>query len=353
MTEVASEPNAAVIGDVTGDGLSDVVVATGTGYGSLENHVLVFRQNESGQLESYGQYPYGQFAGTNGLELLNLDGANALDVAVGGHAGVTFVRSQPNGTMLASAPVIAKNTRFLTELDVNRDALADLVARGFDGGHIQINNGDGTTQFVDWPALLGLEGSIAAGDLDKDGYVDIVAAGGQGVQIFMNTGAVPPALTQQLTAQCDSRVSESVSLGDVDADGVLDIIASVNAPSACVIVFYGTGGGQFLSPGVPYVSYNYPQVSRSVDVDRDGLEDIVTLHGGWLTLGLYLQQPNGTLAPQVLFPLPYSSHYWPESLAIGDVSGDECPDVVIADGLRGILTLKGSRCFTLFLDGFE
>lgn len=350
-----SEPNAAAIGDVTGDGLPDVILSTPGGYGDFQNHVLVYRQTASGELQAYGEYPSGQFGFLTGLEVLDLDGAHARDVAVGGHVGVTFVRSQPDGTMLSSAPVVAKGATFLVSLDMNGDNLADIAAVGYDGAHIQLNNGDGTMTYVEWPAPLNSEGGMAAADIDHDGDDDIVAMGDLGVKIFTNSGAVPPAMTSELPAQCGFLIARSVSVGDVDADGLNDIIASTpgNSPSACVIVYYGSGGGQFLSPGIQYSSYEIPQVIRSADIDLDGRKDIVVLHGGWARLGVYFQQSDGTLAPEKLFPIPFSSHYWPESLAIGDISGDACPDIVFADGHRGFVTLKGRGCFTLFADGFE
>jgi hypothetical protein len=63
------------------------------------------------------------------------------------------------------------------------------------------------------------------------------------------------------------------------------------------------------------------------DVNLDGRKDVVVVHGGWSEVGVYLQKPDGTLAPEVTMP----SSYGQAALAVGDVNGDGKPDIVTAD----------------------
>lgn len=44
----------------------------------------------------------------------------------------------------------------------------------------------------------------------------------------------------------------------------------------------------------------------------------VVTHGGWLAVGVYLQQPNGTLGPEATFSTPYAS--WSDSTSVAAVT---------------------------------
>src|SRR4051812_38917409 len=66
-------------------------------------------------------------------------------------------------------------------------------------------------------------------------------------------------------------------------------------------------------------------------MDGDGRTDLVALHGGWEHAGVYLQAADGTLEPELLFEIGYSTHYDQKGLALGDFSGDGAPDIAVAN----------------------
>ncbi len=88
-----------------------------------------------------------------------------------------------------------------------------------------------------------------------------------------------------------------------------------------------------------YGSYDIPEPLVVADMNSDNLGDLVTLHGGWMQAGVYLQDA-GVLGPESLFPISYASHYNPQGLAVGDINGDAKPDIVVANYAYGLEVLR-------------
>lgn len=356
---IGSWPDAVEIGDVTGDGRPDAVVTTTFYFGAeLDYSVYLFAQAADGNLQSPTRVAYNQSSNRNGLALLQLDGVNGLDVVVGGGAGLSVLLSQAGGLGAATVHSGA-DTMLLEALDLNNDQRDDLA--GFtwaNGGQLHTNQGNGTVVSASWsPTVQGYNKS-AAGDLDGDGDLDLAVSNGQGTQpnLFLYRNNSDGSLTQiaALNASCGAWYSNGVGIGDFNHDGIADVIASAggNSPSACMLLFYGQGAGAYAAP-LTLTSYDIPQTLRVADVNGDERDDVLVLHGGWLQLGVYLQGDNG-LEPEILFPIPYASHYSGESLAVADINSDGCPDVAIADYNSGLVTLLGQNCLPPpFRDGFE
>jgi hypothetical protein len=85
-------------------------------------------------------------------------------------------------------------------------------------------------------------------------------------------------------------------------------------------------------PAVAYPSNYVPQLVAFCDIDSDGWSDIVVVHVG--SVGIYFQGAQGWLSPEAYFPESGSglcTGYFlnPHGMAIGDINGDDAPDVVI------------------------
>jgi hypothetical protein len=126
-----------------------------------------------------------------------------------------------------------------------------------------------------------------------------------------------------------------IAVGDVTGDGRNDVALSIggNEPASVVNVFPQTAQGTLGRP-VLYDSHESPQPLEIGDVNGDGRDDLVAVHGGGLTLGWvghYVQEADGTLGVEKLEMARYATHYDDKALDLGDVDGDRVNDIVYAD----------------------
>ena len=137
----------------------------------------------------------------------------------------------------------------------------------------------------------------------------------------------------------------SVALGDLNGDGRLDIVATNGSPATSnnLFVLLGQAGGG-LAPVRAYSSGSASPYGLALgDLNGDGRLDVVAVVAG-NQVSVHLGQGNGTLAPARPFTTG-GNNPGMTSVAVGDVTGDGRPDVVTAnrgDQSVGVLTATGA-----------
>jgi hypothetical protein len=338
-------------GDVNGDGRADVVMTTSYYFDPLNDYKLfVFLQDSSGALLPPVSYPTrGAYTSRpDSVDVGDVTGDGLADVIVGvEETGIEVFAQQPDGT-LGMGLLYPTTDAFKVRVgDLNGDGRQDVVGVGWgtDTATVFVQNGSGT---FDGPAVLAVSHSgyedLEVGDVTGDGLADIVVMSGQ-LYATPNLGILPQLVAGGFGPPAYYRVGENtntrgVGLGDATGDGLNDVVVAYggNRPASHVGVFAQNGSGS-LDPVVAYPAYDIPEPVEVADLDLDGRDDVATAHGGWLNLGVFRQTATGELATEELYPVPYASHYNPHGLDVGDVNGDGAPDVVIADHNSGLVVL--------------
>ncbi len=122
-------------------------------------------------------------------------------------------------------------------------------------------------------------GGIASGDIDRDGWPDVVAASGALVMIYMNQeGERFTPIKMDVTGIEDLAVF-NVSLVDIDGDGWLDLFGTTYLQGNFILI---NQHGEFTSEGLQQLPRGRAVLTSSVafgDVDRDSDLDVVL--GNW------------------------------------------------------------------------
>jgi hypothetical protein len=295
-------PADVVLGDVTGDGRLDVVVAN-TGSGT----VAVLAGNPQGTLETAVRHAAGLLAC---VALGDLTGDGRLDAIAPG-----AVDSEPSQ---ASPP----------------DVVCVLEGRP-----------DGTFEgAATYPSGGGGPFSVVVRDVTGDGRADVIAANRSNSTISVLRRNAQGALSAPVSYNSGGVDPTSIAVGDVTGDGRLDIVAT-NFGSHTVGVLAGNAQLTF-DPAVIYSTGGLSPYGVAIgDVTGDGRADVVAANRGSESVGLLRGNAQGTLDPAVAYD---SGGVGPTHVAIGDVSGDGRADVVVANrGANGIGVLHGNAQGTL------
>jgi serralysin len=166
--------------------------------------------------------------------------------------------------------------------DVNGDGFDDILAAAGAGGgsHVRVFSGLDGRELMSFRAYPLLNGPIdvASGDVDGDGRADIITAAGSGggphVKVF--SGASGEEITSFFAFDPSFTGGVSVAAGDVDGDGRDEIIAGAGAGALPEVRVFRSDG-EWLSGFLAYgASFTGGVAVAASDGNGDGRAEIIT-----------------------------------------------------------------------------
>jgi hypothetical protein len=361
---------AVVLGDVDRDGDLDVVVGN---RGSGEHNRLYLN---NGTLE-----PFLGVAGTDitsdanetrSVVLGDVDSDGDLDVVAGNlnHPNRLYLNngtSNPfNGVSGKNVTTDTNSTAAVALGDVDSDGDLDLVAGNF-GQTLRLYLNNGTADPFNGVTGSDISGdimatrSVALGDVDRDGDLDVVAGNyGQPNRLYLNNGTSTPfgGVTGS-DISTDTDHTTSVAIADLNREGHLDVL--VGNEGEHNKVYLNSGNSNPFGFATGFDAGTDIQSTQSValaDMDRDGNPDYVAGNFSG-TNRFYIYVNNGLSTPFAAVPGSEITSDVNDtfSVAVGDVNGDGKPDVVAGNRnspnrlyVRGLTFLPQGRATSLTVD---
>ncbi len=265
----------------------------------------------------------------NAIALADLNQDGKMDIVTSD--GMYFLGGQADGSF-AGHYYHSGSWSSVAVGDVSGDGLPDIATAGPNG--VTVFTQVPRSGWIDWSRTFNEVGSwvesVALADATGDGHLDIFAMGSDRVALLLNTGS--GMFGTPVTYHIGDYLI-AMAIDDVNGDGLPDIVVmrspSWNEPKE-LSIHLNKGNGVFEKAAeyFGYYSWNYGDIQIALaDLNGDGWIDIVTRDEG--EIRARLGNGDGTFADPGIELWTY--YGYPAAMAVGDIDGDGSSEIVVLE----------------------
>lgn len=340
----------ATVADFDGDGINEVVAFTG--YSATAANAGVLRIFGYDQI-SLGLYERASAkltsAYVNRAPLVMVNGVDGAKVAVAANGNQLHTARYDGSTIQWVTTTTTKPSDYLAAVDLDLDGVDEVFSHSWgDGGAVYgfAPSGQLVHRYNVSTAAAGWN-DLAVADLTGDSIDDVLVMSGQlysspNLSVLPSDG-VGGLGTPQTYRVAPNENTSGIAAGDVNGDGRADVVLTRGNNSPTWIWVYTQGEQGELQGPVQVPTYDVPSEAAIVDLDRDGSNEVLVLHDGWSQMSIYRTDTSGVIPEAERIAIPYAS-YSANAIGTGDLTGDGCPDVVIAAHSGDLQFLRTLQC---------
>lgn len=298
-----TKAGAMATGDFNGDGHLDVAVAEFQNIVNVGSSVQIMNGSANGALTA------GTVQATNGfptaLVAVDLDGDTRVDLAVSSGVALNNINLQ----VFAGQAAVQGQAKFGAPLNIAlpggpRDCTAASIAKGGklpDLACVTVVNGlsyiknTGALNAIAFAAPInfgaaGLATSIAAGDFDHDGAVDLLVTDAKtgNLDIYYNDQMTPfPNVPVHLAV---AKTPSATALADFNGDTFLDISTADSTSNELLVMRRTAGNPRAYDPTLKFPVGRQPYGLKVADFNGDARPDVAATATGGSTVSILLNQ---------------------------------------------------------------
>ncbi|MFM1930723.1 MAG: hypothetical protein RL226_26 [Bacteroidota bacterium] len=349
--------------DFDGDGDNDVISASTT------DNKLTFHQNLGA-----GAFTSVVWSETTEeptcIYAADIDGDGDLDAVSASKIDNTIAWWENNGGTFELGSIISDNVTLASSVyaaDLDGDGDVDILAANKGSSKViwfeNFGDGDFSNAHIIASQAMSV-GKVYADDIDDDGDLDVMCSGGAfnpGLAIYKNLGGG----TFDTQTSFQNHLSNKPFTCDLDSDGVVDVLSI----SSTMAVKWSRNNGDWNFSAMKTISNRVPWVKSAIgiDIDGDGDKDVAASSVTDKTIVWYENLGGGVLSNEYLFTQSTAGAF---NLASADFNNDGREDLVAGYGsakyilfyenlglaefaLPDTLTIEPGQVNDLFLDDID
>jgi hypothetical protein len=286
-------------------------------------------------------------SGEVALALVDVDSDGLRDLLVASQSASEVIVFPGNGRGSFENPSAfdaGSNPTDFTAADLNGDALIDLAVANHETSYVTLLIGDGRGGFRqadNSPFAVNVRPhphAVDLQDLDRDGRIDLVVDDrtGEGLLVFRGTGG-GDFESEGIVVPVGGDPYRGFAIADLNADGGLDIVTP-NPQSVGISLADETKDIAFRQ--LPALAASSPFAVVVADLNQDGHPDIVAAsESGSTNVDVFFGDGTGAFQKSAASSFQMSSGA--KDIAAGDINGDGFEDVLVTSWSSDVLVLLG------------